>query len=463
MASKVYYMNDRATHGGESVPFKAVKLLRDAGIEQLFKPGDTVGIKIHTGSYGNSVNLRPHWIRSIVEEVKRLGGMPVIVETNFNLNGFGGDRADTEQHRKVITRHGINEETMGCPIYLADTALETRDVKCEIPHGVYLNHTFVAERMTHLDAVIVVSHFKGHLQGTYGGAIKNVGIGMASCRGKSAAHFVNHPEFGLKNGKVNQTVAQQVMQMPHPNLVDGLINNCAFDCFEIKDGEFVFHSEKCRNCSACYYPALFSGVMQYSSALMTTTPTAIADSCAGIMEKLGKDKFLFLNYAYDITPGCDCNNFHDANIIPNLGTFASKDPVALDMACLEAAEAAQAIPGSAVDNPELAKPNSDRFTHASSMAHVSQWAQINAAVYNGIGSSEYVLVESEALSEAEVNSWIQDYSFSNPLGKRFREQIRRANFDTEGVIAVSEPRLPNEQLFARPAGQVKRISIKDEK
>ena len=74
-----------------------------------------------------------------------------------------------------------------------------------------------------------------------------------------------------------------------------------------------------------------------------------------------------------------------------------------------------------------------------------------------------MLVESEALSEAEVNSWIQDYSFSNPLGKRFREQIRRANFDTEGVIAVSEPRLPNEQLFARPAGQVKRISIKDEK
>ncbi len=462
MASKVYYMSDRASHGGESTPFKAVKLLRDAGIKDLFKPGDTVGIKVHTGSYGNSANLRPHWIVSIVEEVKRLGGKPVIVETNFNLNGFGGDRQDTEQHRKVINRHGYNEQTMGCPIYLADSPLETHDVKCEIPHGVYLNHTFTPERMLKLDAVIVVSHFKGHLQGTFGGAIKNVGIGMASCRGKGAAHFVNHPEFGLKNGKVNQEAAQQMMQMPSPNFLDGLINNCAFDAYEIVDGKFVFHSERCRNCSACYYPALFSGVMQYSSALMTTTPTAIADSCAGIMQKIGPEKFLFLNYAYDITPGCDCNNFHDSNIIPNLGVFASKDPVALDMACLEAAEAATVMPGSAADTPELSPANSDRFTHASSMAHVSQWAQINSAIYNGIGTSEYVLVESEALSEAEVNSWIQDYDFSNPLGKRFREEIRSACWDMEGVVAVSEPRLPNEQLFARPAGQVERISIKDE-
>ena len=54
MASKVYYMNDRATHGGESVPFKAVKLLRDAGLKDMVKPGATVGIKIHTGNYGNS-------------------------------------------------------------------------------------------------------------------------------------------------------------------------------------------------------------------------------------------------------------------------------------------------------------------------------------------------------------------------------------------------------------------------
>ena len=462
MASKVYYMNDRATHGGESVPFKAVKLLRDAGLRDMVKPGATVGIKIHTGNYGNSANLRPQWVRAIVEEVQRMGANPVIVETNLNINAMGGDRQDTKQHRKIINRHGFNEQTMGCPIWLCEGPFEFDDVKCEVPHGVYLNHTFTPRRMTKLDTIIVVSHFKGHLQGTYGGAIKNIGIGMASNRGKSATHFLNHPEFGLHTGVVNQEVAQQMMQAPHPNFIDGIINNCAFDCFAVEDGEFVFHREKCKDCSACYYPTLFSGLMQFSNTLMTTTPTCIADSCAGIMNKLGKEKFIFVNYAYDITPSCDCDNKHDAAVIPNIGTFVSRDPVAVDMACLEACEAASVNPGSAFDVPGLAEPNSDRFTHGSSLAQVSQWAQINSGVFNGIGTSEYELVESEPLSEAEVSSWIQDYDFTNPIGKRYRDQIRAFHFDTEGPTAVSEPRLPLEDQFKRPAGLVKTSKISDE-
>lgn len=462
MASKVYFMNDRATHGGESVPFKAVKLLRDAGLHEMVKPGDTVGIKIHTGCYGNSMNLRPHWVKSIVEELQRMGAYPVIVETNFNINGFGGDRQDTVSHRKIISRHGINEETMGCPIWLPDGVMEIEGVKCEIPHGVYLNHTFVSKNMLRLDKVIVVSHFKGHLQGTFGGAIKNVGIGMASSRGKSCAHFVNHPKYGVNHATVNQEVAQAVMQMPHPNMVDGLLKACPFDAYEVVDGKLVFHNERCKCCSACFYPTLFSGILQYAPEVNTTTPVAIADSATGIINKIGKDNFLYLNYVYDVTPGCDCANFHDADIIPNIGTFASRDPVALDMACLEACEAAAVIPGTAADQPGLTEPNSERFTHVSSMAQVSQWAQINAAVYNGLGSSEYTLVESEPLSEAEVTSWITDYGPGKPVSYVYRDLIRRANFDTEGVVAVDEPRLPNEELYKRPAGIVDQISIKDE-
>lgn len=144
MASKVYYMNDRANSIGESTPFKAVKLLRDAGLADMIKPGYTVGIKIHTGCYGNSLNLRPHWVKSIVEEVQRMGAYPVIVETNFNINGFGGDRQDTLTHREIISRHGFNEATMGCPVWLPTDIFGIEGVKCDVPHGVYLNHTFVA-------------------------------------------------------------------------------------------------------------------------------------------------------------------------------------------------------------------------------------------------------------------------------------------------------------------------------
>ena len=170
MASKVYFMDDRANNAGESTPFKAVKLLRDAGIKDLFKPGDTVGIKIHTGDYGNSLNLRPHWVKAIVEEVQRLGGYPVIVETNTNINGFGNARVDTLTHKRTASRHGFNEETMGCPVWLPDGVMDIEGVECPVPHGVYLNKTFVSSQMMRLDAVIVVSHFKGHPQGVFGGA-----------------------------------------------------------------------------------------------------------------------------------------------------------------------------------------------------------------------------------------------------------------------------------------------------
>lgn len=459
MASKVYYMNDRANSIGESTPFKAVKLLRDAGLADMIKPGYTVGIKIHTGCYGNSLNLRPHWVKSIVEEVQRMGAYPVIVETNFNINGFGGDRQDTLTHREIISRHGFNEATMGCPVWLPTDIFGIEGVKCDVPHGVYLNHTFVAEHMLKLDAVIVVSHFKGHSQGTFGGAIKNIGIGMASGRGKSATHFISHPDYGVNKATVNQEVAQRIMAMPHPNVVDGLVNCCAFKAYEIVDGELVFHNERCKNCSACYYPALFSGVMNINPIHYSAPPVSIADSCAGIMNKIGKEKFIFVNYAYDITPGCDCANWHDATIIPNLGTFVSKDPVAVDMACLEAAEAAEVVPGSAADTPELTAPNTERFTNASSMAKVSQWAQINSAIYNGIGSSEYELIESEPLDDAEILSWISDFGPGKPTGMVYADVIRKANLDTEGPTAVAEPRVPLNELYVRPAGIVSKKNI----
>ena len=463
MPAKVYYMDDHATNGGESTPFKAVKLLRDAGIKDLFKKGDTVGIKIHTGDYGNSLNLRPHWIKAIAEEVQRLGGYPVIVETNTNINAFGNARVETNIHRKTASRHGINEATMECPIWLPDGVMDIEGVECPVHHGVYLNKTYVSTQMTRLDAVIVVSHFKGHPQGVFGGAIKNVGIGMASSKGKSTTHLVNHPVYGVKTAKLNPEVVDKMMQMPHPNVIDGLLTGCPFDVFEMDNGQLVKHEERCVSCSACFNCTLFSGVQVFKdNKVITAIPSTIADSAAGIIDYIGKDKFMFVNYAFDITPACDCTNFHDRPMIQNIGTFVSRDPVAVDMACIEACENLVAVPGSKADTIGLSEPNTERFTNVSSMAQLSQWQQINAAVYNGLGTSEYILVESEPLSNAEVTSWHFDYGPGKPVGRVYRDLIRSANWDLGGAPASNEPRISEELLSVKPNGIVKEISIKEE-
>ncbi len=460
MPSKVYFMDDHAGSLPESTPIKAVKLLRDAGLRDMVKKGDTVGIKIHTGNFGNSLNLRPHWIVAIVDEVKRLGGYPVIVETNTGINGFGSPRADSIVHKTVASRHGFNEETMGCPIWLPDGVMDLEGVKCEVPHGVFLNYTYVSTQMTRLDKIIVVSHFKGHNEGTIGGAIKNIGIGMASGHGKACTHFANHPKYGIKATPINAEVSRKMIEN-NPAYIDAIIKACPFDCYEIKDGELVFHSEQCRSCTSCFYTTMFSGLRTYAPEVRMATPTAIADSCAGIMNKLGKENFIFVNYAFDITPACDCNPFHDRPIVPNIGTFVSRDPVAIDMACIEACESYSAIAGSAADVPGLCEPNTERFTNISSWAKVSQWAQINAGVYNGIGSSEYVLVESEPISAAETSTWVP-YGANKPVSYVYRDLIRKTNFKLEGDPAVAEPRLSVEKLNSKPTGKVGVISIKDD-
>lgn len=462
MASKVYFMDDHAEHAGESTPFKAVKLLRDAGIETLFKPGDTVGIKIHSGEFGNSLNLRPHWISYIVDEVKRLGGFPIVIESNINPWGQHTGRTDTVTHRKTLTRHGITEETMGCPVSVGDTFMDVEGVKCEVPHGVYLNYSYMSTHMANLDAVIVVSHFKGHAMGVFGGAVKNVGIGMASARGKLTTHFVNHPTYGIRAAKVNDEFAQNALQQPSPNLIDILQKECAFGVYEVKDGRVEIHKDRCVQCGSCFFEACFSGLMSLPEDFLATTPMAIADSAAGFINHIGKDKWMFVNYAFDLTPGCDCNTFHDRPMLPNIGTFVSKDPVAVDMACLEAAEALYAIPGSAADKVGLSEPNSEKFTHCSSMAQLSAWGQINAAAFNGLGTSEYELVESEPFTEFDVKAMHLPYTPLNPFSYVNQDYVRRQNFEPDENVAASEPRIPMSELNKQPVGKVKEYSIREE-
>jgi uncharacterized Fe-S center protein len=459
MPSKVYFMNDRANSLQESTPFKAVKVLRDAGLETHFKKGDTVGIKIHMGEYGNSLNLRPQWVGAIVEEVKRLGGKPVIVDCNTIVFSDYSSRTFTDDHLRSVSRHGFNEETLGCPIWICDGENGFDDVQVEVPNGVYLKHSFMGKKLLELDSVIVLTHFKGHPMGVYGGALKNVGIGMGSHRGKESTHYLNHHIYGIQNMTVNQEAAKAAAQGPKPTLLDRVIAGCPFDAFEMIDGEFVFHNEKCGKCAGCFSGALFAGILNLKPEITATWAPTIADAASGYINAIGKEKFIYVSYAMDISPWCDCVNFHDKPLVPNIGVFASKDPVAIDMACIEMAESKSGMQDSQATDFGFGEPNTERFTNVSSMAKVSQWAQINAGKYNGIGDTEYVLVESEPAEETDF--WFPPYRPDNVLGQARREDLRKGNYEP-GDYTYDQPKLSLADLHVKPKGMVEEISILDE-
>jgi uncharacterized Fe-S center protein len=452
MVSDVFFMNDRGNSLGESIKYKAVKVFRDAGLGELFKPGDTVGVKIHFGEHGLSHHLRSSWVRSIIEEIQRLGGKPVVVDCTTIVFSTYSSRATREGMLCTAARHGMTEETFGCPIWICDGEIGEDDVKVDIPSGTYLKYSYMGKKLLDLDAMIAVTHFKGHPLGVFGGALKNIGIGCGSKRGKALTHLFSHERLGLHAVGVNQAAAKAAWAQPHPNTVDNMIEGCPWDCFSWENDTLNFDRAKCRDCTGCFGSGLFSGILAPNPETMLYWASTIPDAFSGYVRAIGMDKVGYVSYAMDITPWCDCCNWSDRAVVPNLGVFASRDPVAIDMACLEMSEAVLATPGSKADELGFGEPGTERFTHTSGMAGVSQWVAINSGIHNGVGTSEYNLILSDPVAN-DSEFFMKPYAPCNVWGKVHREAMRGLDWNV-GRFFHDDLQMSMVEMSLKPKGKV---------
>ncbi len=170
MASKVYF----------SKTISAEKVL------ELYKMLDQkltgrVAIKVHSGEKGNQNFLRPDFWRPVVDYV---GG--TVVECN---TAYRGERNTTERHRRLITDHGWTK-------YFSVDILDAEgpDLELPIPNGKVIKKNYVGKSIENYDSMLVLSHFKGHPSGGYGGALKQLSIGVASSFGKAYIHGAGEPE-----------------------------------------------------------------------------------------------------------------------------------------------------------------------------------------------------------------------------------------------------------------------------
>ena len=170
MKSTVYFSR-------EITPEKVLELFKLVGKEL---PG-RVAIKVHSGEKGNQNFLRPGFWKPIVDYV---GG--TVVECN---TAYDGARNTTERHRQLLTDHGWSKEF---PVDLLDA--EGPDLELDIPNGKVIHKNYVGKDLANYDSMLVLSHFKGHPMGGYGGALKQLSIGVASSYGKAYIHGAGHPE-----------------------------------------------------------------------------------------------------------------------------------------------------------------------------------------------------------------------------------------------------------------------------
>lgn len=154
-----------------------LKLYKALGKELTGK----VAVKVHSGETGNQNFLRPDFWKELIDYV---GG--TVTETN---TAYEGTRNTTEKHLKTIREHGWSELF---PFDLLDA--EGEDMVLEIPEGKRIKKNYVGKNTAKYDALLVLSHFKGHPMGGYGGALKQLSIGMASSYGKAYIHGAGEPE-----------------------------------------------------------------------------------------------------------------------------------------------------------------------------------------------------------------------------------------------------------------------------
>ncbi len=379
--AKIWFMDARAKRFLESTAIKARQILEYSGWLDNLKKGDIVAVKTHMGEAYNVGYLRPIIIRTMVEALKDRGCKPFVTDTTTMPYHPWISRTLAIDHLETANKNGFNHGTMDCPVVIADGWLGTDDVTVDLQgRGNYLKKQFVARAIADADAVLSLAHFKGHPAGGYGGAIKNIGVGCASKRGKMNLHGALAGDKPVLNLAVCPGKGCDWWETCQDCCPEGAIR------FTEKGIEI--DQEACVYCFACanlcVNMAGMKGIQRFDH--LPTLARRIADSALATMMTKEAGMVFFMDFAMDITPVCDCYGWTDTPIVNNLGILASYDPVAIDKACIDLMNEAPGLTNSEAEEFGAMAPGSKKL-------NLIKGKDIEPQIYggteNGLGVPEY--------------------------------------------------------------------------
>lgn len=246
--SKVYFSK-------EITPENVIKMYETLGVKL---PGK-VAIKLHSGEHGNQNYLRAEFVKPMIEYLKG-----TVVECN---TAYDGARNSTEKHKELMKEHNW---TKYFDVDIMDA--EGPDLVLDIPNGKVIKENYVGKNLENYDSMLVLSHFKGHPMGGFGGAIKQLSIGVSSSAGKSWIHTAGKT---LKQEELWNYVAKQ--------------------------DDFL---------------------------------EAMADAASSVVKHFGKN-IVYINIMCNLSVDCDCCSVAEDPCMKDIGILASTDPIAIDQACVD--------------------------------------------------------------------------------------------------------------------------------
>lgn len=370
--SKVYFTNLRTTPTMNLLQ-KLEKLVKKAGIDQInFEDKFTV-IKIHFGEPGNLAFLRPNYAKVIADVIKSRGGKVFLTDCNTL---YVGRRKDALEHLEAAYENGYNPFTTGCQIIIGDGLKGTDEAYVPVPCGEYVKEAKIGRAIMDADIVISLTHFKGHELTGFGGALKNIGMGCGSRAGKMEMHSDGKPS-------VTNEVCVGCGACAHI---------CAHGAITVTNKKAAIDHGICVGCGRCIGTCHFNAIVAAWDESNDILNKKMAEYSWAVLQ----DRPHFhISLVVDVSPNCDCHAENDVPIIPDIGMFASFDPVALDMACADMANQAPAISGSYLEEQLKGQGcNRGEGDHFCTAHPETNWQVcLDHAEKIGIGRKTYELIE----------------------------------------------------------------------
>ncbi len=369
MAKSQVFFTDMRCKVGTSLQMKLKKLITKAGINTMDNNGKYVAIKIHFGEPGNLSFLRPNFSKTVVDVLLKQKAKPFLTDCNTL---YVGRRKDALEHITAAYENGYSPFSTGCHILIGDGLKGTDDVEIPLEGTTYCKSARIGRAVMDADVFISLNHFKGHEMTGFGGAIKNIGMGCGSRAGKMHMHSDGKP-----------TVNDNCRGC-------GVCSNyCAHEAISYDSAKKAsINHDNCVGCGRCM------GVCNFDSidAPFDTDPNVLNSRMAEYALAVIKDRPHFhISIVNQVSPYCDCHSENDAAVVPDIGMFASFDPVALDKACIDAVNAAPAIGNSIMQ--DCGCKHGQIGDHFKSIHPGTNWlSQLTHAESIGLGNIEYDLI-----------------------------------------------------------------------
>ncbi len=412
----VYWADPNSAGSGKSWPEKVAHVFDAAGFEDCIDRGASVAIKLHTGERNRTAQLRVDYIRACANRIKDAGGIPFVADTLTAYGGKTTTRASIKNHMLSALTHGLVPEGTGCAVipYTDGDGSNHYPVKID---GNQLTVALVAKLLAEADAMIPLTHTKGHGCGMFGGAIKNLGIGGASKLGKVLDHdrYVGRYDTGrVMTMDTSLCPGKNACPVYGDNIVQTCIDWCPWGAMSFDAaGKMVHDPEICRTICRNSLADVCTTITRYGCTVKMTDETELkptsrvananaeiryADTAMAVHNCFDPGKVGYISIAKEVCRQCDCVGYDDMPVVPHLGAFSSYDLAAIDAFFLDMETASDIVPNSMAAAKGLG-PGDEKFEVLNGQ---SPWFQVYAVEKLGQGTTSYAM---EQVDEPWLFPW----------------------------------------------------------